>query len=67
MMNKLSKEYHYTNDMGYHKILHVEETDNNTYSCQIWSRDTGDFCGSGTLSKQELQDFLTHYGIRDDE
>jgi hypothetical protein len=63
----MSKEYHYTNDLSYRKILLVEESHNGKHQFQLWSQDTGDFCGSGEFTPQELQDFLRHYGIKDDE
>lgn len=64
-MSKLLKEFHYTNDIGYHKTLAVYEKENDKYPVMLWSRDTGDFCGSGKLTEQELKGYLKHYGITD--
>ena len=57
------KQYYYTNDTGYHKKLVIEEKDGKYY-VQLWSMDTGDFCGSGEMTKDELDAFLKHYGIK---
>ena len=60
------REFQYTNDMGYHKTLSVDMTiKNGKYPVQLWSRDTGDFCGSGDMTKDEVNDFLKHYGVDD--
>lgn len=58
-----TKTYQYVNDIGYNKLLVVRERKDNNYDTQIWSQDTGDFCGSAICSQQELNDFLMHYHI----
>jgi hypothetical protein len=56
-------EYTYTNDLGYHKKIVVESVKDGKFHCQIWSMDTGDFCGCGDKTADELREFLHHYGI----
>lgn len=57
------KEYNYTNDLGYHKKLIIGELKDGKYSVTLWSNDTGDFCGTGSMTPQQLTDFLIHYHI----
>ena len=56
------KEYHYVNDYGYNKKLLIDEEEEEM-PFSIWSMDTGDFCGAGTMTREQLNDFLQHYGI----
>ena len=56
-------EYTYTNDLGYHKKIVVEYVEDGKFHCQIWSMDTGDLCGHGDMTADELREFLHHYGI----
>jgi hypothetical protein len=56
-------EYTYTNDLGYHKKIVIESIDDGKFHCQLWSMDTGDFCGQGDMTADELRAFLHHYGI----
>ena len=56
-------EYTYTNDLGYHKKIVVESVEDGKFHCQLWSMDTGDFCGCGDMTADELREFLHHYGI----
>ena len=67
-MNETTKEYRYTNTMGYHKALIVQFPikENGKYFCTLWSRDTGDLCGSGELTKKEIDEMLRHYGLKAD-
>lgn len=58
------KEYNYTNDMGYHKKLVVYDEKNGKFPVMLWSMDTGDLCGSGKMTKKELDDYLKHYNIK---
>lgn len=55
------KEYNYTNDLGYHKKLIIGELKDGKYPVTLWSNDTGDFCGTGNMTPQQLTDFLIHY------
>lgn len=58
-------EYTYTNDLGHHKKIVVESVnaEDGKFHFQLWSMDTGDFCGSGDVTADELREFLHHYGI----
>lgn len=59
------KEYNYTNMLGYHKKLVVSDAPNKEgkYSCTLWSNTTGDYCGSGEMTAEELDELLSHYGL----
>lgn len=58
------KEYNYTNDLGYHKKIIIDNIQNNEYHVLLFSNDTGDLCGQGKMTKQELTEYLSHYGIK---
>ena len=62
------KNYDYINTLGYRKRLTVDtnKLPNGKYSCTLWSRDTGDFCGSGELTYKEIDELLKHYGLSAD-
>lgn len=60
------KVFHYTNDMGCHKQLVVNSvSEEGVCSVSIWSDDNGEYCGSGRMTVQELDNFLAHYGAED--
>ena len=63
-----TKDYDYTNDKGYHKRLtvHFPADENGKYFCSLWSRDTGDCCGTGHCTKKEINEMLQHYGLTAD-
>ena len=56
-------EYTYTNDLGYHKKIVIDSVEDGKFNFQLWSMDTGDFCGYGEMDADELREFLNHYGI----
>ena len=55
------KEYNYHNDFGYYKKLVVYPKKNGKYPVIIWNNGTGDNCGSGELTEEQLNEFLRHY------
>lgn len=57
--------FYYTNDLGRSKSMMVygAEKQDNKYLCILWDNMTGEHCGSGYMSKEEITDFLGHYGI----
>jgi hypothetical protein len=59
----MTKKYQYTNDMGEPKTLMVTQK-GETYNFSIWSNRTGDFCGGGQMTKEQLDEFLSHYHIK---
>ena len=65
-MSKYLKSFQYTNNMGYHKELTVYEKVDGKYPVMLWSLDTGDYCGKGNMTTQELNDYLKHYGIEEE-
>lgn len=62
------KSYNYINDLGCPKRIDidVENPKDNKYYSIIWNMQNGELCGSGYNSKEELIDFLMHYGINAD-
>lgn len=65
-MSKYLKSFRYTNSMGYHKELAVYEKVKGKYPVMLWSLDTGDLCGTGNMTTQELNDYLRHFGIEEE-
>lgn len=61
----MKREYNYTNDMGYHKqlLINIDAKQDDKYPCTLWSMDTGDFCGSGMMTYEEIKALLAHYGV----
>lgn len=64
-MNNAIKEYDYVNDMNEPKKLVVYPLKDGVYPCTLWSRKTGDWCGSGNLTPDKLHDWLAHYGLKE--
>lgn len=64
-MSNYLKSFQYTNSWGLHKELVVYEKVDGKYPVTLWSLDTGDFCGRGDMTTQELNDYLKHYGIEE--
>ena len=63
----MNKSYCYVNDIGEPKELVVEfPPKNGEYSVILWSRRTGDLCGSGKMTYQRLKEYLEHYGVQID-
>lgn len=65
-MSNYLKSFRYTNSMSYHKELAVYEKVDGKYPVTLWSVDTGDFCGQGEMTTQELNDYLKHLGIEEE-
>ena len=63
------KEYNYINGIGEPKkiIISTEKNENGNYSFTLWSNRTGDFCGSGEKTKEQIKKYLKHYNIKDTE
>lgn len=59
------KRYHYTNDFGFLKRLnvYVSEEKNGKYPVTVWEMAHGEFCGSGEMTRKEINDYLAHYGV----
>ena len=55
------KEYNYRNDKGYYKKLVVYPKQNDKYPISIWNNETGDYCGSGEITEEQLNEFFKHY------
>lgn len=66
------KSFNYVNRQGFNKIIEVypEKTnEQGDYYCEIWAgqnstmETTGVFCGTDYMSKYDLNEFFTYYGI----
>lgn len=58
--------FNYTNSMGYAKKLVVfAPNEEGKYPITLWEMLHGEFCGSGKMTREELNDYLEHFGIRD--
>ena len=58
----LEKIYCYKNDLGYYKNIHIQKNpETNIIDFRIYSSETGDLTGSGTMTEDELDIFLNHY------
>ena len=58
-------EFDYVNDLGFHKRLVVDIKENDKYPVTLWDMEHGEYCGSGNMTAQELNEFLAHYGIEE--
>lgn len=65
-MGKYLKSFRYTNSLGFHKELVVYEKVDGKYPVTLWSLDTGDWCGNGNMTIQELNDYLKHFDIEEE-
>lgn len=60
------KSFRYTNAMGLPKKLIVGEPNaEGKYPVTLWEMVHGEFCGSGTMTKDELNSYLEHFGIEE--
>lgn len=64
----MRKSYNYVNALGLHKelVVHVPPNTDGTYDTEIWCMDTGDLVSTGNNTKEEIVNFLNHYGITAD-
>lgn len=61
------KTYTYVNDLGARKELVVYPLENGKHPVALWCLENGELAGSGSLTPQELKDWLTHYNIEVNE
>lgn len=60
------KSFRYTNALGVPKKLVVAEPNaEGKYPVTLWEMIHGEMCGSGTMTKDELNDYLDHFGIKE--
>ena len=60
------REFYYQNQLGIAKRLEVYEEkvdENGRIYTSIWSMENGELCSSGYNTKEEIKNFLKHYGI----
>ena len=61
----MNKEYFYINKLGINKRLVIgEKKSNGKYSCTLWTTYGGEYCGSGEMTAKEINELLSHYGLR---
>ena len=59
------KESNYVNDIGEMKKIVVYPMKDGKYPFSLWSLRTGDFCGNGEKTAEELNEFYQHYRINE--
>lgn len=60
------KSFQYTNALGLPKKLVVYDlNEEGKYPVTLWEMTHGEFCGSGAMTKNELNDYLAHFGIQE--
>lgn len=61
----MEMSYHYTNDLGILKRISIGALNpiTNKYPVTLWELAHGELCGSGEMTKEEINEFLAHYGI----
>ena len=57
------KSFEYVNAMGIRKKLTVYPMKEGKYPVSLWIAETGENCGMGTATAEEIKNFLAHYGI----
>lgn len=60
---KVIKEVNYINDMGHNKKIVIFEPKDDKYPFELWSNQTGDWCGNGKKTKEELNEYFEHYHV----
>jgi hypothetical protein len=59
------RTYRYTNLDGRKKSLIVKPTETtNDFYVEIWNLDTGDFCGYGYKTAEQITEFLAQYDVK---
>lgn len=60
----MKKIFNYINDLGYHKQLVVEDVpgEDGFFIMIFW---TGGLCGTGHMTRTEVNEFLEHYGLEE--
>ena len=65
-MIEMAKSFEYTNSLGIPKKLVVyDPNEQGKYPVTLWEMRHGEFCGSGEMTRDELNDYLKHFGISD--
>lgn len=64
---KKTRRFRYVNAYGVHKELSVSKPDasGEQYNYTIWNTENGDYCSSGTATKEQINKFLAGYGIEE--
>lgn len=62
----MMKEFYYTNGLGIPKKLVVNTIPKDgKYSVTLWEMRHGEFAGNGEMTREELNDYLEHFGIKE--
>lgn len=59
--------YYYTNKLGVKKSLHTEETASGQFDVFIINEENGEHCGTGKVTKEQLNDFLSQYDVKGEQ
>lgn len=54
------KTFYYTNTLGYHKMLDIQDIPNaeGKYHCILWNADNGELCGASNLTLEEIKKYF---------
>ena len=57
--------YFYTNELGVEKMISIDDNPNedNEYGFYIMNVATGDHCGVGAMTEDDMNSFFSHYNI----
>lgn len=63
---KKTKSYDYTNGLGFLKriVIDLEPVDGK-YSFRLYERYRGECTGYGKMTREEINDFLQHYKVKE--
>lgn len=61
----MEEKLRYRNDYGLLKEMIIKPKEDGTYDCQLWCLDTGNYCGSGNLTREQLNKLCEHYGLEE--
>ena len=60
------KTFEYTNSLGIPKKLVVSGPNTQgKYPFNLWEMRHGEFCGNGEMTREELNAYLEHFGIKE--
>ena len=62
-MEMIVKECNYRNNIGRLKKIVIYAKEDGKYPFELWDMQSCEFCGSGDMTREEMNEFFEHYGI----
>ena len=60
----MKRIFNYINDIGYHKQLVVEDIpENDELHVELFAY--GELCGVGDMTREKINQYLEHYGVKE--